>query len=274
MTDLRPISPISLPDDWPRSADFGPRPQRVKARPTDLLVDATYQRELNRKSMNLIRRIVAGFKWRKVKTPTCVRVGGRLHVIDGQHTAIAAATLGVDEIWVDVVDASSELERADSFVAHNRDRLQMTPFDVYKAQVGAKHALAVAVDQACRDAGVRVIRVINKLVKSKVGDTAAVGQLLQVCQRRGREGTAKVLRALVGAGRSPITAAEIAAAEAVMYPTDGKPALGVIVLSGVSRDGGDGLVARANADAKLNRTTAKAELVRAYRRLAGRRAAA
>ncbi len=187
MTSLRPIKPLTLPADVPRATDFGDTPQRVMVDPLELLVDDEYQRDINRKSHALIVRMCGRFRWAKYKTPTCVRVDDKLHVIDGQHTAIAAATLGIKKIPVDVVDAATGLERADAFVAHNRDRLGMTPFDIHRAMVAVGDPAAKAIETTCRAAGVRIIRVLNKMVTPKVGDTAAIGMLGQLVKRRGAQ---------------------------------------------------------------------------------------
>lgn len=271
MTSLRPIAALTLPPDAPRSAEFGDKPERVWVPPTDLLVDDEYQRDLNRKSFQLIARMVAGFKWRKFKTPTCVRVGRRLHVIDGQHSAIAAATLLIPKIPVDVVDASSALERADSFVSHNRDRLGMTPFDIYRALLGAGDPHAKSIDRVCRDAGLRLIRVLNKLITPKVGDTAAIGLLGQLVRRRGVEDATRAMAALVRGGRAPISAAEIAAAEEVLFPANPEDTMTATELSAIARELGTEGVIKCNARAKTELTTAKVVLAAQYRRQAAAR---
>ena len=273
MISLRPIVALSLPPEAPRSAEFGDKPERVWVAPTELLVDDKYQRDLNRRSFQLIARMVAEFKWRKFKTPTCVRVDRRLHVIDGQHSAIAAATLAIPKIPVDVVDASSALERADSFVSHNRDRLGMTPFDIYRALLGAGDPHAKAIDLVCRDAGVRLIRVLNKLITPKIGDTAAIGLLGQLVRRRGAENATRAMAALVRAGRAPISAAEIAAAEDVMFIGESRLKLTAEELATAARELGTEGVIKCNARAKTELTTAKVVLAAAYRRAARKKAA-
>lgn len=269
MSSLRPIAAITLPPGSVRSTEFGDKPERIWVAPTELLVDDEYQRDLNRKSFQLIARMVAGFKWRKFKTPSCVRVGKKLHVIDGQHSAIAAATLLIPKIPVDVVDAQLALERADSFVSHNRDRLMMTPFDIFRALVGAGDPAAKAVDKVCRDSGVRIIRVLNKLIVPKVGDTAAVGLIGGLVRRRGLEGATRTMTALVRAGRAPISAAEIAAAEEVMFLGDSRLKLTASELTAAARQLGTDGVIKCSAKAKTDLTTTKVVLAAAYRRAAG-----
>ena len=63
--------------------------------PTDLLVDATYQRDLSERSIRLIRKMIENFNWNRLKPPIVVQVGpASLHIVDGQHSAIVAATAG------------------------------------------------------------------------------------------------------------------------------------------------------------------------------------
>ncbi len=63
-------------------------------KPSTLLVDERYQRGLSERSIKLIRKIVSEWDWRAFKPPVVVDVGAGLEVIDGQHTAIGAATHG------------------------------------------------------------------------------------------------------------------------------------------------------------------------------------
>lgn len=270
--NLRPIEPLPIPRGTPMSTDFGDEIERVHVDPADLLVDDQYQRDLNRKSFQLIWRMVARFKWRNFKTPTCVRVGKRYHVVDGQHSAIAAATLKIKKIPIDVVDAETALDRADAFVAHNRDRLSMTAFDIHRALLGAGDPNAKAVERACREAGVRIIRVISKIIVPRIGDTAAIGLVSQIVRRRGWKDASNVLSALVKAGRAPITAAEIAAAEEVMFAGNGQ-AISMTMLSTIARELGTEGVIACNAKAKTDLTTAKVVIAAAYRRAAQRKAA-
>ena len=76
--------------------------------PADLCVDASYQRDISRRSLKLIEKLVAEWDWRRYNVPVVTRVGNAWHIIDGQHTAIAALTHGgIGEIDVLVVEAES-----------------------------------------------------------------------------------------------------------------------------------------------------------------------
>lgn len=216
MTSLRPIAPITLPPKAKRAPSFGDKPTLVWVAPTSIMVDDAYQRDLNRRSMALITGLVANFAWRKMKPPIVVRVGKQYHCVNGQHTAIAAATLGIKEIPVFVVDAGSVESRADAFVAHNRDQLVMSPFDLYRAKLASADPEALDVQKCCKQAGIRLRIISPQSSKIVPGDTAAIGTIARVVRRRGVVKARAILEALVKGGRGPISAAEIDAVELLM----------------------------------------------------------
>src|SRR4051794_24268937 len=103
MASLRAIKPMKFPDLKPASFD-GERPSLRWVAPTDLLVDATYQRDLSERSIRLIRKMIESFSWNRMKPPIVVQVGPTsLHIVDGQHTAIVAASIGIPEIPIFIV---------------------------------------------------------------------------------------------------------------------------------------------------------------------------
>src|SRR4051812_38737643 len=106
MSGLRKITPLDLPHrDAAELVDRKPMLQWVK--PTELYVDETYQRDLSRKSLSLIKKLAKEFDWSHFKPPIVVQAGREQHIIDGQHTAIAAATVGVPTIPIFVVHAEA-----------------------------------------------------------------------------------------------------------------------------------------------------------------------
>jgi hypothetical protein len=213
---LRPVEPLPHPEGiGGKLRDLGKRPELRWVKPTTLLVDDNYQRDLGKRSYSLIRGMMQNFAWRKMKPPIVVEVAGGLHCVDGQHTAIAAASLGIEEIPVFIVGGETLSERADSFVAHNRDRIVMAPLDVYRAKIAAGDPDALDCARVCRLAGVR-IRQIQPAGRNLVGDTGAVGTIQRLVKRRGVSKSRELLSAFVLAGRGPITPAEIDAAEALM----------------------------------------------------------
>jgi len=193
-----------------------PRPELTWASPSALYVEENYQRDLSRSSIKLIKQIIDNWDWSKMKPPVVVDVDGKLCVIDGQHTATAAASLGLDSIPVMVVPGVVLKQRAKSFMAHNRDRLSVTRVQLHTAAVAAQDELAVVVEEACSKAGVTIRRSNTTSASFNVGDTTAVGVLYSLAARCGGERLRKVLKLLVLAKRAPLTATELRAASMVL----------------------------------------------------------
>ena len=59
---LRPI--MAMPFPGIAKPDLGERPSLEWVAPTDLMVDETYQRNLSRRSIALITKMVSGFAWK------------------------------------------------------------------------------------------------------------------------------------------------------------------------------------------------------------------
>jgi hypothetical protein len=216
MSGLRPIRAMrELINGEPPELDLGQSPELRWVAPESLFVDEAYQRDLSKRSRNLIRRMINEFAWRKMKPPIVVETDTGLHCVDGQHTAIAAATRRIPQIPVFVVGAETLSDRADSFVAHNRDRLVMSPLDIYRAKLAASDPDALDVQNVIARAGVN-LKIINPQSKIMVGDTMAVGTIQRLVKRQGVQKARMVLEALVAGGRAPIGSAEIDATEAAM----------------------------------------------------------
>ncbi|KAB1068869.1 DUF6551 family protein [Methylobacterium planeticum] len=186
--------------------------------PTRLLVDESYQRNLSERSVRLIRRIVGGWDWRAFKPPVVVDVDGKLHVVDGQHTAIAAASHpGITTIPVMMVEGERHEDRAAAFVKHNRDRISATPTQLHHALVAAGDEDALTIDQACRRAGARILRQPPGEGRFKVGETLAVSCIRTLCSRRGAMGGRQVLQTCVEGMMAPVSAAALKAVEELLF---------------------------------------------------------
>lgn len=213
MNETRTIKPLPLADDVAAAlTDPGDPPYFELVDPRTLQVEDRYQRQLSERSVALIHRIVRQFDWRAFKPPIVARdADGTLMVIDGQHTAIGAASHPrIDLIPVVVVDAGEVVDRAKAFLRHNRDRVGMTPMQIHHAALVAGDEVAVAVDDACRRAGARVLR-NPQAGTTRIGDTMAVSTISTICKQRGVVFTARLLKILVEAGQAPIDALSIKA---------------------------------------------------------------
>lgn len=211
---LRSVVPLPLPGIV--TPDLGPRPEIRWVNPATLLVDETYQRGMSRASVALLSKMVKEFAWNRMKVPNTVEVNGGLHLIDGQHTAIVAVTLRIPEIPVFVVLGEHIADRARAFVGLNRDRVTVTPFNIYRALLASGDEEAVTMDEVCKRANVRLRAAINQSSAVAEGDTTAIGVIRGLVKRRGALLARQVLETLVVAKRIPITAPEIQAVERVL----------------------------------------------------------
>ncbi len=212
---LRRIQPLPFPDIV--TPDLGERPELLWVAPTDLWVDPTYQRELGDRSRTLLKRVVKQFSWNRMKPPIGARAAdGQIHLIDGQHTAIAAATLKIPAIPVFIVAAEALHERARSFVAHNTDRVAVQPLAVYRALVAAGDPEALVCEAVINKAGVR-FRVLNQLSDPKVGDCSSFGAVQNLVKAHGPMRARVVLETLVKAERAPISGHDLRAVTFLLW---------------------------------------------------------
>lgn len=213
---MRKIAPMNMPDITPGGADMA-EPKFERANPADLLVDENYQRNLSERSVKLIRKIVAHWDWRTFMPPVVVRTKAGMHVIDGQHTAIAAATHpAIKDIPVMVVTADEVADRARAFLGRNRDRITVTPNQLHAAAVAAGDEDAVTIHQVCTRAGIRILKQPPGAGSFAPGDTLAVSTIAALISRRGALRARQILDVLGPAKLSPVPAAVIKATEELL----------------------------------------------------------
>jgi len=276
MPNLRPIKAIPLIGIKPKAIPSEP-PRFGWANPCHLLVEPEYQRGLTKRSITLIRNIAENFNWLHIKPPVCARgAGNKLCVIDGQHTAIAAASRGVPKIPVMIVEASDVKQRAQAFVAHNTDRLNITPVQLFMSRLAAGDKGAVAAQKAATDAGVTIRRVQPGNGLWDMGDSVAVSGIERLVARYGAERATKVLKTLVAAKRAPVAIHEILAVAAVLFD----PKFGwhhsafdlVTIIRSKSISGWSGPVIARMKSAGGNRTALWKAVAEAWVRAANRKA--
>jgi len=219
---LRPIKPMTLAgvtmldivEDAPDFVWVDPR--------RELFVDPTYQRNLSPASITLIRKIVGNWSWKKFKPPI-VRLAedGKYEVIDGQHTAIAAAShRGIVKIPVCVITADTVEDRAQAFMGHNGDRIQVTSLQMFHAGLVAGNPEALQIRDVVEAAGARVPKSLRGSNDYKVGDTVALKVLANVVKARGGEGAIAALKVCVDARMKPVPAAAIRAVDLLLSEKD------------------------------------------------------
>jgi hypothetical protein len=155
MTDLLPIVPLA--DRFNDAVITGVVGVMKMVRIADLRIDMTYQRNVTVASVRNIRTICRAFDWAKFLPVIVVRDGEAFSVVDGQHRATAAATIGITEVPAYVLSCTAA-EAAAAFAAINGNVTPVEPIDVWFAELAAGEPKAVALQRCLDAAGVRLTR--------------------------------------------------------------------------------------------------------------------
>lgn len=203
---LRHVSPITLRSAIDTTGYVSEPPELRLVDPKSLLVETVYQRDLSPKSINLIRKIVASWDWAKFKPPICSEADGKLVIVDGQHTAIAAASHpAIHQIPVMVMLAKLLERRAAAFVSHNRDRLVMTPAQIFYGDLAAGNKEARGTMECVVRAGASVPRLPVGPNDWKPGQISAVGEIRDSFRRNGAALLERMLRIAVASKVAPLS---------------------------------------------------------------------
>lgn len=220
----------------------GPAPEILYLEPRQLVVNEEYQRGVSRAGIRQIRQMAERWDWSAFKAPSVARTDDPdlYEVVDGQHTAIAAATNGtIPYLPCLVMSAETLAEKASGFLGINRDRIALTKAAIYNALVAAQDETAITVFCALSDSGCRMLDVPPNAGRWEVGDTLAVGTLLDIGKRRGGPRLTTLLTLLKGAQAAPISSMALKALDLALPldpPDDVLNRAGVILRSqGVSR---------------------------------------
>jgi hypothetical protein len=228
----RAIAPIAINGFKPGGV---PRAQPIFewVDPSTLLVDEGYQRDCSERCLKLVRKIVCNWDWARYKGPVAVMTDTGLELIDGQHTAIAAATHpDIVEIPVMIVEAPVRAERAAAFIGHNKDRIAVTAAQIHIAALAAGDGDAKAIADVATMAGVTILR-SQKKQGYKPGETLAVSAIGHMVRLRGKAMPADVLTALVEGGCAPITQVHIKAADHLLNDAEFRGKISQETLSAV-----------------------------------------
>jgi len=176
---------------------------------------------LVRRGMRQIRRIIEGFDWAKFKPPICAyaECDGKtiLKVLDGQHTAIAAASNPhVRMIPVMIVEADDTVAQAKAFIGQNIDRVGVTTLQLHQAALAAADEDAQTLELVCSRANVKVLKTTNAYTGTGTRQTIAIKQVEALINRRGPIVAREIPEVLANAERGPLTAPQIKAVELLM----------------------------------------------------------
>lgn len=201
----RSVEGLTFPQSVVPKPINAPTPEVRMVAPTDLRIEAAYQRDMSGRSIGLIRKILIGWDWTKFKPPVCAETPEGLFVIDGQHTAIAAASHpGIVKIPVIVAHAKAIETRAAAFVAHNRDRLAMSPFQIIHAEAAAGDKIAQEVLALGQKTGAVIPRSAPAAGKAKPGTILSIADLRQAVAAGDSAVIERVLRIAVMIEAKPL----------------------------------------------------------------------
>lgn len=206
MTTLRAIAAIDRVGKCP---DPGVAPEVVHLTLSQLVVNEDYQRGISKASLSRIRKMAKEWNWNSYKAVSVAKTDNPnlFEVVDGQHTAIAAATNGNVHILPCLLMSADTLsEKAQGYVGINTHKVALTPANIYKAKVAAEDPVAVVVDAALNAVGCRVLDMPPTKGVYAPGDTMAVGTLMSIAQTRGGDRLQTLLEMCRGSGCCPISA--------------------------------------------------------------------
>ncbi|OWV87346.1 hypothetical protein ATY75_03280 [Rhizobium sp. N122] len=217
---LRKIDPVNITGldiDTPENGE--PICERVN--PAALYVDPAYQRQIGARGLRQIRKIVEAWDWNKFKPPICAYAEHDgvtvLKVLDGQHTAIAAASHPeIDFIPIMIVEASATSQQAAAFVGQNTERLQVTALQLHQSALVAHDLDAMTIDMICQQAGVTILRHPGAGGATKPGQTVAINAIAALINKRGNVQSRAILEVLAQAGFAPILKDQIKAVELLL----------------------------------------------------------
>lgn len=205
--------------------DPGPAPEVLFLSVDQLVINEDYQRELSKPSRRLIRKIAANWDWGSYKAPSvcATEEDGVYEVVDGQHTAIGAATNGNIPFLPCLKGAAATLAaKAKGFLGINQNRIALTAAAVFNAQVAAQDEAAIAVEVAMSSVCCSLLHVPPPNGGWKVGDTMAVGTLMNLARARGQARVALVLKIAKDAHAAPISSALVKALD-IALPLEPTP---------------------------------------------------
>lgn len=116
-----------------------------------------------------------------------------------------------------VVVAASRSDRAQSFIGHNRDRLNITPMQMHFAAAAAGDEDAQDIDRVCERAGVKLLKATPGNGAWKAGETVAVKAIGALINRRGVVRAREVLEVLIRGQATPISTVQIRAVECLLH---------------------------------------------------------
>lgn len=217
---VRPVEAIDLLDLTPGEVSKIP-PQPITVKPEDLWIDGSYQRDLGRASISLILNIVRNWDWRKFKPPVVTKDGkDRYVVIDGQHTAIAAASHpGIDRIPAMFVPMEDVRDQAAAFVSHNVNRINVIAMDKFQARVVAGDENAIIIRDICARHNIVLVRATPAFSAQGLepNQTTSIATLEKLLKKYGQARFNQIIETASKCSFAPIRADHFTALAILLY---------------------------------------------------------
>jgi hypothetical protein len=183
---MRPITTEGFSAITPPE-QFGPAAVLQWIKITDLVVDPAYQREIVGSGRSNVRRIAAEFSWAKFAPVIVSPVeGGRYAIVDGQHRTTAAALCGIEQVPCAVIMVD-QAGQAAAFKAINGSTTKVSALAMHRAAAAAGDEEAMALDDVCARAGVRILPYPIATGAQKPGDTMSVKIIARLLKLHGRD---------------------------------------------------------------------------------------
>jgi len=194
---LRSIEAIPLKSSTPGGGvQPGPAPQLLWLKIADLRIDPAYQRSITATGRVNVAKIAAAFQWSRFAPVVVAPIEGGLYaVVDGQHRATAAASIGLEMVPCQIILADRSTQAA-AFSAINAQVTRMHGMTIHRAAVAAGDPDAVAVDRAARAAGVTILPYPKIEQDMAPGETMAIGAIRSALRLYGEDIVILALRAI------------------------------------------------------------------------------
>jgi hypothetical protein len=172
----------------------GPAPMLQWIKIASLVIDDSYQRPLERKNWNAIRKIAMNFQWSRFSPVFVAPVeGGRYAIIDGQHRTHAAAACGIEQVPCQVVQMNLR-EQAAAFAAVNGNVTQVTIWQIFKAALAAGEKWATTARDVASDGGCRLMTRNGSSQTKKPGEIYGVRMFCEIVEKYQHEHVVAALR--------------------------------------------------------------------------------
>lgn len=163
-----------------RPAPKDTRPELRWIRIDQLVINTGYQRAIEARGRQTIRKIADNFSWSKFGALDVNQVGDTtFEIIDGQHRTHAAALCGIDEVPA-LVKVLTPQQAAAAFSWINGMVTALTPNQVFRAALAALEPWAVQCDATVSRAGCKLMTYNKSAAHKKPGEVFCVSMIRQL----------------------------------------------------------------------------------------------